>query len=180
MTAFDWKNRLQQWNDRLLASSLADDLPAHVRGGNWLGFPAATDGQIAAAERRLDIQLPPSYRAFLKVSNGWRRLTHAIDGLWSTDRIQWFKRDHKDWIKAYASPRGCEPHEEVSDEEYFSYETPADFRPNHLKEALQISKVGDSAVLLLNPQVIDKNGEWKDGISPTGIPAFSDSARSKS
>ena len=51
--------------------------------------------------------------------------------------------------------------EEVADDEYFAYSSPEDFRPEHLKETLQISAVGDSAVLLLNPQVIDEHGEWE-------------------
>jgi HEAT repeat protein len=161
MSAFDWKGLLQQWTDYLLASPAADELPADVRDANWLGTPAATDGQIASAEQRLGIPLPPSYRAFLKVSNGWDRLSHPIRRLWRTDEIQWFKKGHRDWIAAYTVPSLYGPRWEVPDAEYFSYDNPMDFKPNHLKETLQISEVGDSEVFLLNPQVIDQEGEWE-------------------
>jgi hypothetical protein len=95
------------------------------------------------------------------VSNGWRRFTHAIDRVWGTNEIRWFKEDHKEWIAAYTRPSRYGPRSEVPDSEYFSYSTPMDFRPSHLKETLQISEVGDSDVLLLNPQVIDASGEWE-------------------
>lgn len=161
MADFNWVSLLRQWNDRLLASPLADDLPTEVSAAKWLGFPPATDAQIAACEQRLGIALPPSYRAFLKVSNGWRRLTHAIDRLWGTEEIRWFKQDHKEWIAAYTRPSAYGPRDEVPDSEYFSYEAPMDFRPGYLKETLQISEVGDSAVLIVNPQVINSDGEWE-------------------
>jgi hypothetical protein len=167
---FECAKLLQQWNDRLLASSLADQLPPDVVARKWLGFPPATDTQIATAERRLGLPLPPSYRAFLSVSNGWQLLNDAIWRVWGTDEIQWFKRTHEDWIAAYTAPSPYGARAEVSDEEYFSYETPQDFRPGHLKESLQISAVGDSAVLLLNPQVISKAGEWEAWFFANWIP----------
>ena len=37
----------------------------------WLGEPPAEEEEIATAERRLGTRLPASYRAFLRVSNGW-------------------------------------------------------------------------------------------------------------
>jgi hypothetical protein len=170
MADFSWKNLLQQWNDRLLASSDTGELPADVRTSKWLGFPKATDAQIVTAEQRLGIPLPPSYRAFLKVSNGWRRLTQAIDCVWGTEEIRWFKQDHKDWIAAYTRPSGYGTRNEVPDDDYFSYETPMDFRPSHLKESLQISDVGDAAVFLLNPQVINRDGEWEAWLFANWLP----------
>jgi len=44
-----------------------------VVASGWLGFPGATEAETAAAEAHLGVTLPPSYRAFLRVSNGWHR-----------------------------------------------------------------------------------------------------------
>jgi len=37
-------------------------------------FPPASEVEIAAREKSLDFRFPPSYRAFLKLHNGWRNL----------------------------------------------------------------------------------------------------------
>src|SRR4051812_8176526 len=52
-------------------------------------FPGATEAEIAGAETHLGVTLPPSYRAFLRVSKGWRDTSPFIDRLWSTDEIEW-------------------------------------------------------------------------------------------
>ncbi|RJL33649.1 SMI1/KNR4 family protein [Bailinhaonella thermotolerans] len=39
---------------------------------SWMGAPGASEEEIAALERRLGVSLPPSYRQFLAVSDGWR------------------------------------------------------------------------------------------------------------
>jgi len=151
---------MEQWNHRLMASSLSEKLPADIKAHGWAGLPPATQNQMAAAEKHIGIALPPSYRSFLEVANGWHRLTDSIDRLLSTEQIDWFRRDNKSWIAAFTRPSQYGELEESPDEEYFSYEVPVEFRNAHLKETLQISAV-DDAVLLLNPQVIDSAGEWE-------------------
>lgn len=47
-----------------------DKLPPQVIESGWLGYPGATEAQIAQAEARLGMVLPRSYREFLKVTNG--------------------------------------------------------------------------------------------------------------
>lgn len=41
-----------------------------------LPYPPATDADIARHEKRLRCKLPPSYRAFLKLHNGWRNFSY--------------------------------------------------------------------------------------------------------
>jgi hypothetical protein len=144
----------------MLASSWAEELPDDVRASGWLGFPPATEQELDELEARLQIPLPPSYRSFLRTSNGWRRTTHAIDRLRSTPHVRWFK-DEKDWFGGFTRPASVASEPPTPDAEYFAYTTPQDFRPQHLRETLQISDVGDAAVYLLNPQVIGKDGEWE-------------------
>src|SRR5882724_9975160 len=101
---FDWTRFLQQWSADVLASPLAEGLPDLVRQNRWVGFPAASDEEIRDAEQRLKIPLPRSYAAFLRVSNGFRRPTHGIDMLRGVEPIEWFRKAHKDWIKALTVP----------------------------------------------------------------------------
>jgi hypothetical protein len=162
MDEFNWEQFLHQWNEHLLRSSLSEGLAPEVRLSGWLGYPPATEDQIAAAEKRLGVALPTLFRGFLKASNGWRCATHAIDRIWGTDELVWFRKQNRDWIAAYTRPVPFGGGPELPDEAYFSYGPSAsDFRRSHLKETLQISDVGDSAVYLLNPQVISSDGEWE-------------------
>lgn len=60
-----------QWAERVRrdVSRFEQLVPEAARAGTVLRSPA-TEQQIADAERRLGVQLPPSYRSFLLISNG--------------------------------------------------------------------------------------------------------------
>ncbi len=82
-TAFDWRSFLLRWSGEW-ADSLPDNKTQSeddetARRTRWLGFPPASAERIAAMERRLGCRMPPSYREFLKVSDGWR---HAGGFVW--------------------------------------------------------------------------------------------------
>ena len=175
MSSFNWESFLRQWSRELLKSKRDDqeELPREVIKSGWLGYPGATEEQITRAENRLGMALPPSYREFLKVSNGWRQTTPFIYKLWSTERIEWFALRHRAWIDAYAE-RSKDYYQNSSgsqlvtfsipDQEYFVYGDAQDcskVRVEYLKTALEISDQGDSAIYLLNPQVVTEDGEWE-------------------
>jgi HEAT repeat protein len=103
----------------------------------WLGEPAATEQEIEALERRLGQHLPPSYRSFLAVSNGFTQQSSFIHRLYGANEVDWFGARNKGWADAYRQ----------------TY-------PN-LPLCLQISDVGDSAVVLLNPKTVSSDGEWQ-------------------
>jgi hypothetical protein len=68
----DWMPLLRRWSRTLLqVPELRDVLPASAYSARWLGFEGVTEQQLAAAEARLGVTLPPSYRAFLRTTNGW-------------------------------------------------------------------------------------------------------------
>ena len=156
---FDWEELLVRWNKELLEDEqIRAHLPLEVLDSAWLGYPGATDTQIAHAEARLGTTLPPSYRDFLKFTNGWRQIGPFIYKLWSTEEIDWFSVRNQDWIDAYLQG-GLPP---VPDEEYFTYgddQDPTSFRVEYLQTTLEISDVGDSAIFLLNPRVVTSDGE---------------------
>jgi hypothetical protein len=160
---FNWQDFLAQWSQELLASrTVRERLSAEVIAASWLGYPGATEAQLAQAEARLGILFPPSYREFLKVTNGWREAGYFIHKLWSTEEIEWHAVRHQDLIDAWLEGSGG-PHP-VPDEEYFVYgEGQTDFREEYLQTALEISEDdprGDG-VYLLNPQIVTPEGEWE-------------------
>jgi hypothetical protein len=192
MSTFNWEHFMRQWSREWLESSGNGQnvLPTAVIQSGWLGYPGATEAQIVQAETRLGIRLPPSYRDFLKVTNGWRQTTPFIYQLWSTAEIEWFAVRHRAWIDCFverfvaqgarepstngfghAVTNGAGRYRDrpsdtasISDAEYFIYGEAQDcmaLRVGYLQTALEISPKGDSAIYLLNPQVITPEGEWE-------------------
>ena len=113
------------------AAEDTDDLPPEVIETRWLGFPGATEEQIVAAEARLGVMLPPSYREFLTVTNGWRQpdafWVANAGSLWSIEQVEWYS---------------------------------GSLYSGHLQTVLEISDNGDG-IYLLNPELISDTGEWE-------------------
>lgn len=132
---------------------------------DWLGFPGATDDEIAAAERRLGVTFPPSYRQFLTVSNGWRGLTLCVDHLYSTREVDWLRSLDYDHM-TFNRDNGLD---EGSDAQYRDYDdkTGEAIYPLNRAEfyegllAISVPKAGLGDRWLLNPQVISEDGEWE-------------------
>ena len=181
MSAFAWERFLKQWSCSLIDSMKGDELaqlPPEVIASGWLGYPGATEAQIAQAEAHLGLTLPPSYREFLKVTNGWRKTTPFIHKLWSIDDIERCAVRHQAWINAFIDQhdsgqleygqaddlnRLWEPFS-ISDKEYFVYGEQQDcsqIRIEYLQTAIEISDMGESCIYLLNPQVVTAEGEWE-------------------
>jgi hypothetical protein len=168
--SFDWTTFLQQYNAELLSSEHVADVVRHldedsslaaaVQAG-WQGYPGATEEQLTQTEQRLGMILPPSYRAFLATSNGWRCPSAMIPRLWAAEEIERLAVSDPDVIEAWPPDYGP-----VGDADYFVYgdqQDPVNFRPEYLKRALQISEreIAGTAVYLLVPDVVTPEGEWE-------------------
>lgn len=183
---FKWRPFLKLVSRTLLKDvSLREDLPDDVIDSGWLGYAGAKENEIAELEKCLGKRLPPSYKAFLAETNGWRQCGAFIDRLWPCADVRWFCDRHQDWIDAYlhpenrgieiVSPEGAavEEPEPLTDEEYLVYGEAQDstrIRVEYLQTALEISDVGDSAILLLNPQTVDAAGEWEAWLFANWLP----------
>jgi hypothetical protein len=168
VTEFAWRPFLERWSRELIDAGEEPELAAEIRDSGWLGFRGATDEELAATEARLGASLPPSYRDFLRTSNGWRSTGTSIWRVWSADDVAWFRVRNRQWINAYARPlgpfTGLFRGRSIPDEDYFVYGDSQDsvhFRMEYLESALEISDVGDSAIYLLNPKVVTPDGEWE-------------------
>jgi len=171
MATFDWHGLLTEWSRAVLADDeLSASLPPEVVASGWLGYPGATEEELATAEDRLGVSLPPSYRAFLSLTNGWRTVDLFVQQLWSTEEIEWLAVLDQDGIDAWRmgeEPMGRVP--PVPDAEYFAYDKNGKatnelaLRSDYLQTALRISDVeyGGTGVYLLNPRVVTQDGEWE-------------------
>lgn len=170
MDTHRWRELLTELSHVTLASNNTD---AHTRAAavdGWLGFAPVDEAAIAAAEARLGVRLPPSYCAFLAVSDGWRDCGPFISRLFSSAEMDWFAVRHQDWIDIWLDDDDEIP---VSDEEYGRYGEEQDsgaIRVEYLPTMLQVSDVGDAAVILLNPRVIFPDGEWEAWFFANWIP----------
>jgi len=122
--------------------------------------PGASEAQLAAAEERLKIKLPPSYRTFLSACNGCEIGSEIPLIIRPVEKIRWFRKEHKDWYEAYEM--SAEPLS-VMEKDYFDYANQdcSEFEIKHFAKALCISEIRDDAVVLLNPMVVWPDGEWE-------------------
>ncbi len=165
----DWHEFLAQWSKDLWASGLAKQIVPPPASPDWLGFPPATYDEIGDLENRLGLTLPPSYRAFLKVSNGWQRTNFFISHIRPTSGVDWFRVENENWVDIFS-----EQGDDHEDAKYFQYtiDGAEGHRAAHMKFLLQISDVGDG-VYLLNPEAVTPDGEWEAWFFANWVPGAS-------
>lgn len=157
----DWKIFLEQVSESIISN---DDLYAGFTAGEngWLGFPGTIDKEIELQENRLGIKLPPSYKAFLKASNGFKQINSFYWNILPVEKIDWLKNSQQDLYELYSTDTFLEAFV-PGDEEYFVYGDKQDcttFRAEYLIKSLAVSDWGDASLILLNPEV--KSGEeWE-------------------
>ncbi|APS19106.1 cell wall assembly protein [Streptomyces sp. Tue 6075] len=150
-TEFTWGPFLRDWSGEW-ADSATDDVPYDradeaARQDRWLGFPAAPEERIAALEERLGRRLPPSYREFLAVSDGWRHAGGFITLLAGTAEARW----HDD-----ASGLAAMFEEYLDDDP-----APEELRDVEVwRRGLQLDVESDATHVVLDPEDVDENGEW--------------------
>ncbi|XUM02383.1 SMI1/KNR4 family protein [Streptomyces venezuelae ATCC 10712] len=141
---FNWHDFLRRWQEEWVPDADADDEEAEVS----LGEPGADEAAIVAAEKRLGVRLPPSYREFLAVSDGWVvEQTAAIHRLGGAADIDWF-----------GDPYGMtEMYEESLDEDPTAQEV---LLAGMWRRALRLETESDMSHALLDPGDVDEDGEW--------------------
>lgn len=152
-TLADWRGFLPSYSSEFLESDFLreaeqDGRAQHLlsdtqRSAGWLGYDPATEDSIVAAEKKLGIRLPSTYRNFLLASNGWRTISYSVD-LLKVHEIGWFAELEPDLLDAW------------SELEHFTDELKL------LRRCLLISNDdgGSGHYLLLHADVVADNGEW--------------------
>ncbi|MEU7579915.1 SMI1/KNR4 family protein [Streptomyces sp. NPDC041068] len=147
---YDWRGFLTRWSEEWVGACDPDDLRAddeEAHRTRWLGFPPATPARIAALEERLGHRMPPSYRAFLEVTDGWRHAGGFVYLLAGTERAQWHEDDA-----------------EIAD--IFQEDLEEDATREEILEAtiwtrgLELAVESDVVDVMLDPEDVDEHGEW--------------------
>ena len=155
-----WERLLSVWAAEAVKRAGIEPTAGPFSG---LGSPGVAEAELLVAEARLGCRLPPSYREFLKCTNGLRQPLEFVPArggdFWSAEGIDWFRVRNQEWIDAWTSDLFVIP-----DELYFVYGPEQDtinLRREYLEYTLEISTRGDSSVYLLNPKIVGANGEWE-------------------
>lgn len=171
--ADDWMTLLSRLSMLLLRSDdLKGELTEKMLATAWCGQAAAAEGEIFGAEMRLGITLPPSYRSFLSISNGWRPFNSFIERLLSIEEVERFRTADPARL---SSLQQCYREDDITDDDYLDYETATHMESMRLRyypDSLLIGKgwgVEDDMVLL-NPNVVLQNGEWEAIVFANWIP----------
>ncbi|WP_371102887.1 SMI1/KNR4 family protein [Streptomyces sp. PU_AKi4] len=148
---FDWRPFLLEWSgewaDSLPGGETRGEADEAARQARWLGFPPASEERITALEKRLGRRMPPSYREFLKVSDGWRHAGGFVSLLAGTADARW----HDD-----------ESGLAVMFEEYLDEDAGPEERweVDIWRRGLQLDVESDVTYVLLDPEDVDEDGEW--------------------
>ncbi|MGW3645689.1 SMI1/KNR4 family protein [Streptomyces sp. NPDC000878] len=150
-TAFDWRSFLLgwsgEWADSLPDGETQGEDDEAVRRARWLGFSPAPEERIAAMEERLGRRMPPSYREFLQVSDGWRHAGGFVWLLAGTEGAHW--HDNKSGL--------ADLFEEYLDEDAGPEER---LEVDIWRRGLQLDVKSDAIHVLLDPEDVDEDGEW--------------------
>lgn len=154
-----WRPFLEQWSAEWIAGHDPEKdapLAQEVVRDTWLGFAPASETEVAAAEARLGRRLPPSLREFLLVTNGWRDAGDFIYRLAGTAELEWLRdTDDRTWIEVWEDLAEDDVEEDEDGEEAFGVQ-----EAKVLARSLRLSLDGDAAVMLLDPDDADEDGEW--------------------
>ncbi|NJP72780.1 SMI1/KNR4 family protein [Streptomyces sp. C1-2] len=107
LTTAEWHTWLSDYNAEVINSAdvrtaIEEDrqvISQERLDAGWAGAPSAGEEAIVAVEERLGVRLPPSYRNFLKVSDGWEYLG-PID-LFRVGEIGWLADIDGDLLEAW-------------------------------------------------------------------------------
>ena len=160
----DWSTILNRLNSILLSTKRwRDDLAPEVIASGWCGQPGAGESEILELERRLGIALPPSYRSFLSLSNGWRPFSSFIERLLSVKEVEPFRSADPE---ALAMIQQYYQESELPDNLYLEYENSRHMvalRHRYYADCLLVGKGWgvESDMVLLNPHIVHSDGEWE-------------------
>ncbi|MET9388725.1 SMI1/KNR4 family protein [Streptomyces sp. NPDC002928] len=144
--SFNWHEFLGRWQEEWVprAGEDEDDGQTVVPPGR----PGADEAAIAAAEERLGRRLPPSYREFLAVSDGWHvDQTAGVYQLGGAADINWFQ-DPYDMAPLYEENLGDNPRREDV------------LLAGMWQRALRLETDSDMSYALLDPGDSDQDSEW--------------------
>jgi hypothetical protein len=170
---------INRWDRMVIATS--DDPPETFLK------PPATEAEIAALEAKIGTPLPPSYRAFLAISNGadafpiWGSVSRQSvrttpTGLRDAAAVDWIRNGDRSMVAIWTGPDMVWWEVDPEDHPFFARRVPereyllpeigevpegGGEKGGHLRNVLEVSSCIDGYVTYLNPLVVDADGEWE-------------------
>jgi hypothetical protein len=167
-----WREAIDCWQ-----RSIRQSVSSPREAGPW-SMSEAPDEQeqealVSALERRLNLKLPPSYRDFLAVSDGRVRRRTVLPKppflFLSAAKVDWFRSAMTQAAEIWRKGGDAD----LSDENYLLYDLRQygfSYKPEFIDKLLLVGNRGESAQLLLNPEVRTRDGEWEAWILSSSIP----------
>ncbi|WP_328531268.1 SMI1/KNR4 family protein [Nocardioides sp. NBC_00368] len=141
-----WRELLQRWSAEIIAH--ADDVAFKVTpqmaASGWVGGSPASEADIAAAEARVRLSFPRSYRDFLAVSDGWPLVSFDFGSVRRVVDVDWVAKAKPSLCKALADVYGDD--------------SPPDAGPNLMNRSLMLSTGFDN--FLYDTGCVGRDGEW--------------------
>ncbi|WP_062444089.1 SMI1/KNR4 family protein [Herbidospora daliensis] len=148
---------LYAWSDRFPE---AGPRPESYDGPWFTGLrPGAGDPELRLVEERLGRVLPPTYRDFLRFSDGWD--FGPEENVLGSAEVGWL-RDLEPELARIWGPQEGDQVPSVPDDLYFDYgpEQNGFVRGEYVPHTLLVGH-HDDGVYLLNPEVVTPEGEWE-------------------
>ncbi|MEU8438404.1 SMI1/KNR4 family protein [Streptomyces sp. NPDC029216] len=166
MKIHEWEPFLRTWSAERDAARRAEDASEPPLG--WLGFDPAPPERIAALEARLGAPLPPSYRSFLSVTDGWRWAGEFVELLAPAAEVgllremtEFLHEDLTLWEQEDLDEDEDEDEDlDDEDEDDGDEDDGEAYESERWNRAVQISLTGDQTWLLLDPGDVGDDGEW--------------------
>jgi hypothetical protein len=143
-----WTELLRRWSGEAIAHADAVGLEVtpQMRASGWIGAPPASAADIATVQARLERSLPPSYRAFLAITDGWPVLSFDFGRVRPVAELDWVANTSPGLYEVVCADHG--------------YEWPpdSDDGPPLMNRALLLGTGPDD--FLYDTGRIDADGEW--------------------
>ena len=178
-TAGEFEELIDRW-DRLVKATSDDPPETFLK-------PPATEAEIAALEAKIGTPLPPTYRAFLAISNGadafpkWGAVSRdsvltTPTGLRDVATVDWIRNGDRSMVAIWTAPDMVWWDVDPDDHPFFTRLVPereyllpeigevpegGGEKGGHLRNVLEVSSCIDGYVTYLNPLVVDADGEWE-------------------
>lgn len=163
-SAQQWKDLLDLWTQKLecrwgeLVKDASDWGLTIEPGLSSVMRQGCSSEELSGLEHRLQVELPPSYKTFLMVSNGAYLLERPFK-LLSSEDVGWFEDIDPKLVNLWEQASYT-----ASDEEYFTYgrfQDSVHMRSEYIRKCLLVSSSFEGDQYLLNPEIISDTGEWE-------------------
>lgn len=166
---FRWSALLRRWSLELCedeAFALSQD-DVVIESG-WTGSEPVGDEELRDLERRIGRNLPPSYRSFLKTTNGYVT-GGSVQRIRPAREVKPFVSDEREWVEIWLETAGEGTPLTVGEHIAARGRDAISARWQLLSDAIQVSDTHDGAVYLLCPTIVE-DGEWEAWLFASWLP----------